>query len=176
MSEDDYHVLVVAPTSRHGWRKLETFCQSEIGGPWKVVSAPSMKPDLHRVARAITDPAATGPDSANTKIGAMAGRMLDELMRDMRRETSAVAESKGGGVRLSERADIPMPILTAVFDVLRAKGEHVVNVDDIKHVVSQQGLRITQLQELPAEQREHAQRAIDEEIWRAVLRSFRQAN
>lgn len=140
-----YRVQIVAPTNGRGWRKLATFRQSEPGYAWELDTAPSAERTLDAVAVAITDDSDEAEAEAEAAMHHFLSVMFNEIAGSVRRPRARREDT----VRLSERADASMPILTVVLDALRSVGEHLITVDEMKSVVSQHGGRIAKLGGLP---------------------------
>jgi hypothetical protein len=147
----DWTVTVTAKSGRRQPSKIHTFQNRE--GRWHIMTPPSRRqiPALSRALHpSVLARGATPPPDPQRGIGnPRMGDVLDSRRIDL-------------GARLTARGDT----LAVVLDALRESHRREVDREDLKHVLSQLGSRITQLQALAPEQRRHAEPALYSEIVR----------
>lgn len=148
------HPITVVATTRRGKRKLLSIEWAEYEnhgkhGEWW------LKMDWTTVR-----PSERFPDDA-------------EYHGDLLRNEFRLA-GRGEKIPIGRDVDVPLVVLRVICDALRLAGLHEVDVDDIKTVVSQCGARILTLDDLPAEQRRHAEALLHRQIVNAVVTSERQ--
>jgi hypothetical protein len=166
----DHRVLVLAHT-RHGWRRLCAF-RCDDTGAWK--------PDAGRFFDAAFDGAFNEISTTGQVADGFFNQAVEELLNTCMRTDALApipmdpAPSPPRVIPLTKRVSVPMVILSAVFNAMRAENLYGVNIDDIKSVVSQYGWRLKRLEGLPEEKRRHAEKLLHPAILSIVLRSHRQ--
>jgi hypothetical protein len=163
----EYRVVVVAPT-RHGWRNLHTFVWDDDTERWVVA--------LGWLAQKTFIAAGDASRSADGQFDPERFKQLvdsPQFRADPRRRAQRInaLTDPSSAFHLNTDAIVPMPILSLIFDVLRANERHRVNVDDIKIIESQHGSRIRGLNRLSDEDRRHAVTLLHDALLSIVLRS-----
>ncbi|QNI06506.1 hypothetical protein GAN17_09495 [Mycobacterium kubicae] len=112
----------------------------------------------------------------------LAGRMTDELLKmNGRRMTLLMAEMMSAWLRDLEswnggasslREEIPWPVVSIVCDVVHEAGRKSVSLDSLKDVGAKYGSRISHLNELPPDRRQHAVAALHKAIASIVVLPF----
>ena len=112
-------------------------------------------------------------DTANRRWVYHPGRLttkLDGTGANVNDVISVLMSQNGGRLTSSRnawrigRATVPVLAANVIFDAVRNDGRPAVDIDDMKHIVSELGSRISKLSQLPDEQRRLAEPALHSAI------------
>jgi hypothetical protein len=146
---NDYRISVTATRRRDRGRKtleLSTFQWTRATGAW------SVEPRYRHILEK--------PDDS--------GRNVDDAVSHVLSRRGARLSRNRNAWPLSNGFDLPIGIGSLIFDAVRSHGEHNIDIDRLKAVVSQLGSRVVRLEALTATQRRLAEQALYTEILRTL--------
>jgi hypothetical protein len=166
----EYRIVVGAAT-QGGWRNLHTFDWNDEIQRWI--------PSLGWLAEKTSIAAGDASIDSDGNFDAELFLTLSDspgFKADPRRSAQRIQAlaDPAGAFHLNTDAVVPLPILSVIFDVLRAHSRHRANIDDIKVVVSKYGSRILALDGLPDHDRQHAAELLHQAVASIVLPSSSQ--
>jgi hypothetical protein len=165
----EYRITVGAKTKR-GWRNMHTFVWNESTQRW----IPALGWLFEKTMLA-ADAASRKADGQFDRDRFVELAQSPKYKQDERRRAARLdaLTDPSAPFKLATNVKVPMPILSFIFDALRASNEHSIDIYAINAVVSQQGSRISAIHGLGECERRHATDELHRLIMSAVLASKR---